>query len=255
MRRLVALTIAMFTLAASSNAPAAPPETAARQLSDFESRWHAHYQTLHSRRLVDVAQHALSSVLDQRYEHVEVTPVGGLRDVTVAKGKVGLVPRLPTASLLRPRVAVTVTVSVDGKPAVAVPVWFRVKVIAPVLVYNRNLPRGTLLGADDLRVAERDLTRIATDVATEVAELPGKWLTRAVRAGDAVLESEVAPEPLVKRDERVKVLLTTKTIAITASGIASKSGYRGDMIKVLIDGAQSPSLTRVLKKGVVEVVY
>ncbi|HET7370768.1 MAG TPA: flagellar basal body P-ring formation chaperone FlgA [Gammaproteobacteria bacterium] len=247
--------IALLMIACASQAHTAHQEDAARQLADVAQRWQAHYQQVNSTDLVKTAKDALTAELARQFSRYEVTPVGPPKDATVPKGQVRLTAQLPPGSLLRPRLAVSVNIAVNGKPAAVLPVWFRVEVIAPVLVFGRDLPRGSVIGAGDVHVAERDLTHVAHGAEKDYDELPGRWLTRAVRAGDPVLAGELAREPLVKRDEPVKVLLMSGAIAISASGVAARNGYRGDAVKVLVDGAKAPCIARVVKKGVVKVVY
>jgi flagella basal body P-ring formation protein FlgA len=235
--------------------PHVPVKVGARQLAALDQQWRARYQQIDPRRVVKVAQRALAARLGQHFQDFKVTPVGHLSAVNVRAGQISFTPRLPPGSLLRPRLAVTVDIDVDGAPAERVPVWFRLKVLAPVLVFSRDLPQHALLGTADVRLARRDLTQIPADTATDYAKLPGRWLTRSVRAGDPVLDSELVREPLVRRNEHVKVLLTSGAIAISASGVAARSGYRGDTVKVLVDGAKAPCLARVIRPGVVKIVY
>ena len=60
--------------------------------------------------------------------------------------------------------------------------------------------------------------------------------------------------PDVDRQQRVQVLVALGAIRLQARGTSNGKGNDGDVVAVLVDGAEAPVRARITDKGVVQVV-
>ncbi|TYP00186.1 flagella basal body P-ring formation protein FlgA [Geothermobacter ehrlichii] len=125
---------------------------------------------------------------------------------------------------------------------------------ARVAVLTRDLPRGTLLGADDVTLAEREINRLHQPFF-QMEELPGKKLKRSLRRGDVLTHGVVATPPVVRRGQPVTIVLRSGALSLSAKGIAKRDGKPGETIPVRNIGSQKIILCRVTGPGQVRVEF
>jgi flagella basal body P-ring formation protein FlgA len=122
---------------------------------------------------------------------------------------------------------------------------------ATVVVATRNLPRGTVLDLGDLK------TRLAGENARpseglEFAEdAVGKELVRPVRAGQIIEPDSVESTELVRRGERVAIVVKHNGVRVRTEGRARDSGGRGDA--VLVESASRRTAFQAVVTGANEV--
>lgn len=110
------------------------------------------------------------------------------------------------------------------------PVW--VSVQAPVLVVTRQVARGTILKATDIRVETRDLGRLTSGYITLAADAIGKRLARSLGPGSVLRPASLRKPMLVKRGNRVTLLLRSPGMELRATGKALADGAIGDTVAV-----------------------
>lgn len=108
----------------------------------------------------------------------------------------------------------------------------KVRAFQEVLVAGRFLPRGTQLTHADLKAERRDLTTLAAGYETDVARLVGKGLRRSLREGAVIPPRALKAPDLVKRGERVTIVVNHSGMQVTASGIALRDATQGEYVQV-----------------------
>ncbi|HLD64646.1 MAG TPA: flagellar basal body P-ring formation chaperone FlgA [Pseudomonas sp.] len=153
---------------------------------------------------------------------------------------------------LRSRVAVELAGEVCGRAQVAT-AWFKLRAFQDAWVYGRNTKAGGFVENAGLRREQVDLAGAQVAVADLAREPQGLWLVQDVRAGMPVLNRHLQPEPLVKRDEMVRVVVHGPGLLVSTQGKAMRPGMLGEKVPVLLDGADSSLLAVVAGKGEVHV--
>jgi flagella basal body P-ring formation protein FlgA len=133
-------------------------------------------------------------------------------------------------------------------------VWFDATAPVAGLRYARDLAPGTLLAASDVAPATVDRLRDPDALAADPAHALGLRLTTRVATGDVVAAAALEVAPLVARAERVRVVHRIGAVALETHGTARGDGRLGELIEVLVEGAESPCRARVIGQGVVDVV-
>jgi len=148
----------------------------------------------------------------------------------------------------------TVRFRVDGKLAGNVTLRGELEATAPVVVASRDLERDTVLGPDDLKIAKRDVTR-AREPLMSRERAAGMRLKRSLDSGDVLERGRLDRPVLVDRGEVVTMEAKKGRLLLTAKGVASSKGKKGETIKVTNTNSQREVLCKVVDSGRVRVEF
>lgn len=129
----------------------------------------------------------------------------------------------------------------------------KLEVLGEVVVAAHSLKRGSLLRPRDLTTAIIDLGR-SLDIARDPAELVGKKLKKSVQAGSPITQKIVESLPIIYRGQKVKIVLSTGSLFLTATGLAHSDGKLEEMIRVQNLSSNKILYCRVAAPGLVEVM-
>lgn len=208
-------------------------------------------QTISAARLVEMAHAALPATATGMVVTTQV--VGAPPDAIVQAGKVDLHADAPVGRWPRARVSVPVTIRINGKRVRTETVWFSVKALRVVPVYDVDAPRGTPVAQLKSHRASVDVAALDGVPVDALATLANERLKRGVHAGWPVVKSDFEPVPDVDKQGRVVVHVSYGPIRMEAVATALAAGNIGDTVSVLVEGASSPVEARVEAKGVVAI--
>jgi len=142
---------------------------------------------------------------------------------------------------------------VDNHVAKNMSVRGRIEALAPVVVASGRLKKGTILSPGNLTLAVKDLNEFSNP-GLDINNFSGKKLKRNVKAGTPVTRAMVTSLPVVKRGERVKIVISSGPMHLSASGIARTDGGHNQMIRVQNINSKKIIHCRVTAPGLVEVI-
>ena len=142
---------------------------------------------------------------------------------------------------------------VDNQVAKNMSVRGKVEATANIVVTAQALPKGTVLKAEFLTMAVTDISEM---VSPQFApdDLLGMILVRSLKAGSPVLANMVESLPVVKRGEKVKIVINSGQLYVTATGFAATDGRLNEMIRVQNISSNKLVYCRVAAPGLVEVM-
>jgi len=108
---------------------------------------------------------------------------------------------------------------------------------ANVVSVRQELPARTLLQPSMLQVQRRDIAGHMGVWWNEVMKLKGMRLTRPLHAEDVVFSNAVRRPPLIKRGDRVTMIVGNGSFLVRAAGKAMKSAGLGE--KILVQNMRS----------------
>lgn len=211
-------------------------------------------QHIDAARVIAAARESLQQQLGDDAGKAQVSVVGTPEDIQVMPGQVTLQARRSVGRWPRSRVSVPVDVYVDGKVVRSATVWFSLSVTRQVLSYTGDASIGALPGSLKFGQQEADIAALPATPIADAHELDGKRLRHNVIAGAPVLPEDFEKIPDVDRRGRVDVVASFGTIRMQTKGTSASTGNIGDLVSVLVDGAEAPVRARVTDKGVVDVV-
>lgn len=114
----------------------------------------------------------------------------------------------------------------------------QVAAVGSYWVLAQDVAAGTPVHAGLLERQRGDLTRIPANAITETEELAGQVAARPLRAG-SILQSHWLKTPaLVKRRERVTLLVEGRGFRVTREGRALDEGGLGERVRIRLDNRE-----------------
>jgi flagellar basal body P-ring formation protein FlgA len=206
-----------------------------------------------ARRIVELAtDHVRRALPKDRYERVEIQPGDAAPDVFLPAGEVSLKVRdIAASKLARSRVAVWVDVSLDGEFYRSVIIPLRLELFGPALVARKSLPRGHLAMPEEFDFRQLDLALLPAAAVSPESALHRR-LSRALAAGDALLETSLEEQLAVGAGDAVTLQLHNGAVQIESQAQALSAGAIGQIVKVRPGASDAEILAEVLAPGVVK---
>jgi flagella basal body P-ring formation protein FlgA len=148
---------------------------------------------------------------------------------------------------------ITVGIRCDGENPWSLFVPIYVKVMAEVVVARNSLPRGAIIGPDDITMKQRDLAHLHRGYLEQTQLIIGKKLRQRLRQDQVVTPSQLDTPDAIKRNSRVTITASNKTMQIRMAGKALQSGSLGELIRVRNESSKRELDARVIAPGIVEV--
>ena len=101
-----------------------------------------------------------------------------------------------------------------------------------VLVSTHPLLRGDGLRATDVRVEQRDVTRLGYGYIDNIEHLAGRTLSRALPANSVLTPQALGGRQMVRAGDHVEMIARLNGIVVRANGIALGSGDSGARLRV-----------------------
>ena len=130
-----------------------------------------------------------------------------------------------------------------------------IKSYTEVVKTIRSIQPGTVLTAEDVKV-ERGLVDSTTNrYAMSLGEVIGFKTTRNFRAGMPVALRYLVRTPVVKRGDRVLIVVQKGPMRITTPGTVREKGYRGNIVSVENTESKKVVYGEVVNSSLVEVKF
>ncbi|AEV38595.1 flagellar basal body P-ring biosynthesis protein FlgA [Pseudovibrio sp. FO-BEG1] len=114
----------------------------------------------------------------------------------------------------------------------------------------RNLDRGAIITANDVRQERKPASRYAGREFLAAADLIGMEVRRNMRSGSTITPRDVSTPVLVKRGAKVTVLYKIPGMNISTQGKAKSEGGKNDLIEILNPTSKKTILAEVIGKNI-----
>ena len=131
---------------------------------------------------------------------------------------------------------------------------FQVKKYAQAVVLAYDLPAGSTLGADNLRLEACEVTRLHGVYYRTLEEAAGLETVRALSVGTLVSATTVRQPLLVKQGDIVQLIGRSGAVAVEITAEAMTSGRINQLVRVKNKVSGKVVTARVKARGVVEVL-
>jgi len=130
----------------------------------------------------------------------------------------------------------------------------KLTVLAKAMTVRRPLSRGSVLRAEDLKLAEMDSKLLQQGYFEDPAQLVGQTLKNSLIPGSVVSQSDILVTNLINRGESVAINVIVDGIQVSTKGIALSDGHLGENIPVKNTSSNKVLDAKVTNKQQVEVV-
>lgn len=104
--------------------------------------------------------------------------------------------------------------------------------LVAVPVLSNRLPYNSVVSEDDIQMLDYPKHQLKPGTVTDIAELTGSTLKRAVPDMRPVRQRDLMREQLITRTKKVNLLYKTPSMTLQTLGIAMDNGAKGDIIRV-----------------------
>lgn len=148
---------------------------------------------------------------------------------------------------------ITVGVRCNGTTPWSLFVPVTVKVMTKIVVATNSLPRGSIIQPGDVTVEMRDISRLHRGFLEDTKAVVGKKLRQRIGRNQVITSSKLVAPLTVKRNNRVLIRASNKTIQVSMAGKALQNGSMGQVIRVKNESSNKEVDARVVGPGIVEV--
>ncbi len=186
---------------------------------------------------------------------LEVKSVQHYEKITLPAGDLSAELTLSDAARRGGNISALLSFSLEGKEVGRSRVRARVEVYTEVLVAAGHLGRHLELQAKDLQPASRSLSSLPADFLFEPGQIRGKRTTAAINRGEVLRAGMVEEPPLLKKGDRVLLLIENHKLRIVTLGEAKEEGRRGEQIKLINLASRREVSGRVLDSHTVRIDF
>ncbi|MGK5095210.1 flagellar basal body P-ring formation chaperone FlgA [Deltaproteobacteria bacterium TL4] len=182
----------------------------------------------------DIDQIVLNHVQAQ-YQHQEVKAklLSKSRDVFLPKGELSYdIQQKGTYKKEGGYRTFSVVFSIDSKKIKTVLVRVYIKVYKDIFVAKDTIKQDHIVQETDLMKVRRNVDRLPATYIDDKNEVIGKMAKRTISPQEVMKENIMATPFLVETGERLLIVYETKSLRLTAEGIALSKGHMGDRIPV-----------------------
>lgn len=212
-------------------------------------------QALEQETLEKLLADHFQKILPSAQQRVEIRDFRSSEKIAPPRGILTCQVSLPRQAVRGGNISGMMDFRVDGGQWKKIRFNARVDIYADVLVARHYLKKHQIIQPDDLYVETRNIASLPPDVLTQEKEALGKRTTLAINASEVLRETMVEIPPVVKKGDRVILLVENDQFRITTMAEAKESGRKGDRVKLLNLSSKKEVVGRVIDANTVQVDY
>jgi flagellar basal body P-ring formation protein FlgA len=182
--------------------------------------------------LIQILEGHFQKALGDERKTVKIREIQGIDPIMVPPGDLSWEVKAPVQFSQGGHIPVSLILWAERQKVREVRAQARLEVFADVVVAKNSLRRHQIVEEKDVHLLNRNITQQAADVATDLEEVLGKRVTLSVNAQEVLRRSMVEVPPLVKKGDRVTLVVENVNFKITCIGEVKEEGRAGDRIKV-----------------------
>lgn len=189
-------------------------------------------QTLKAEEIHKKANDFLLQTLSWRPDQMEMSVDYKAGDLVIPEGSVDLDFQLPGRKNRVGRVPFSLLVKVDGIVRQRTRLDAEIEVIYDVIKTTQNLPRGHIITEDDIEATRVNSKRLLRNVISDPEQVVGNKVVRNLNLGETLTSFMVKRAPVVKRGDKIILIVEKGKLRITAPGMVKENGFKNAMVRV-----------------------
>ena len=205
--------------------------------------------------MVQILEENLRNLLPDPKRILAVQEVQGFEPFFLPPGPFSSEVILPESAHRGGPMTVTVSFFQEGRLVQKLRVRVRVEIQGFVVAARTGLRRHQEIGENDVDLIKKNLSLLPPDVVTDLKNVLGKRLTLSVNGQEVLRSSMVEIPPLVKKGDRVILVIDHSYFKITTFGEVKEDGRRGEWIKLVNISSKKEVHGRVVDAHTVQVEF
>lgn len=130
-----------------------------------------------------------------------------------------------------------------------------IEVLVDVVLASKPLKERQMVGADDIYIGRKDLSRLPAGYIDDIRRVSGKRVKRFVGANAILTDNILEEPPLFKRGDKVFIVAESDALRVSAIGVAGEDGYRGRPVRITNMQSKKEVIGEVDDNGTVSVKW
>ena len=205
--------------------------------------------------IIEILEENLRNFLPDPKKTLAVQEVQGFEPFILPPGPYSSEVALPESSHRGGPMTATLSFFQEGRLVQKIRVRVRVEIQGFVVLARTGLRRHQEIGEKDVHLIKKNLNLLPPDVLTDLKEAVGKRLTLSVNGQEVLRNSMVEIPPLVRKGDRVLLIIDHSYFRITTFGEVKEDGRRGDWVKLVNISSKKEVHGRVVDAHTVQVEF
>jgi len=211
--------------------------------------------TLELEEVIKILEVGFQAIYPQKRHRIEVKTVHGYERIGLPAGVISCDILLSEQARRGGAISVLLIFRTNGREVGKTRVNARVDIYTDVIVSAHYMGKHHEVQAKDVQWVSRSLSLLPQDYLGEMKEVVGKRVTIAVNRGEVLRAGIVEEPPLLRKGDRVKVLVENHHIKITTIGEVREEGRRGDRIRLVNLSSRKEVSGRIIDEHTVRVDF
>jgi flagella basal body P-ring formation protein FlgA len=212
-------------------------------------------RTIEQEEVLKMLETGLQKLMNDRNKTIKVTKIRGEERIHVPPGSLSWDVQFPDQAKRGGDITATVIFLVNGREVKKSRIQARVEIYAEVVVARNFLKRNQELGKRDVQLINKNISLLPPDIVTDLKDVLGKQVILSVNSQEILRSSMVEIPPLVKKGDRVILLVENNQFRITTFGEVKEEGRPGDRVKLVNSSSKKEVYGRVLDSNTIQVDF
>jgi flagella basal body P-ring formation protein FlgA len=212
-------------------------------------------QTVEKDEIIQILEENLRRILPDVKKTLVVQEIQGFEPFILSPGPFSSEAVLPESAHRGGPMTITLSFFQEGRLVQKIRLRVRVEIQGFVVAARTGLRRHQEIGENDVHLIKKNLNLLPPDVLTDLKEAVGKRVTQSVNGQETLRSSMVEPPPLVKKGDRVLLIIDNSYFKITTFGEVKEEGRRGDWVKLMNISSKKEVSGRVVDSHTVQVEF
>jgi flagella basal body P-ring formation protein FlgA len=212
-------------------------------------------KTIELKDVLRILESYFQEIYPENRYHIEIKEIRGYERVVLPPGLFSFKVIVSERGHQGGNIPATILFQVNGQEIKCLRVTARVDIYADVVATRHYLKKYHEIKEQDLQMVNRNISLLPHDVVTEFKEVLGKRTTLSANNNEIIRIGMVEVPPLIKKGDRVILLVENQDFRITTLGEVREEGRRGDRVRLVNLSSKKEVYGRVLDANTVQIDF
>lgn len=210
---------------------------------------------LETQEVLNLLQNHLTKILNQGNRTARVREIHGYANTIIPPGKLSCEVKVSGQIYRGGSIPVSMIIRVDQQEVKELRFRAQIEIEADVVMSRNYLQKHKIIGEKDVQLVRKNITRLPQDFVSRLDEVLGKRTTLSLNGQEILRQSMIESPPLVRKGDRVVLLIENDYFRITSLGEVKEEGRRGERVKLMNISSKKEVSGQVLDARTVRVDF
>jgi len=188
---------------------------------------------LETQEVLNLLENHLTKIFNHGDRAARVREIQGFDDTVIPPGKLSSEVGVSDQIYKGGSIPVSMILRVNQQEVKELRFRAQIEIEADVVMVRNYIQKNKNIEENDVQVIRKNITRLPQDVVSHLDEVLGNRTTLSLNGQELVRRSMIESAPLIKRGDRVVLIIENDYFRITALGEVKEEGRRGERVKLM----------------------